>query len=243
MAYGEGRTRVNVSYAEVERAAIAILKSQNRRPTVETVREVLGRGSPDTISHALKRFWRDLGVRMEGDPAALTRMPAEIADLADGLWQRALKLASEAAKNDDNAARERLAQISIENEVRVHSLALREREIDTLARERERALADSRAHEQLLIKTLGRDQASLRAAEARVVELETQVAQFRQQIAALLAAAVTKSRARTKRPPNTAARRPRPSVAKARPAASRKARPQARARTGKRKQPSRGRTR
>ena len=71
---------MNVSYGEVERAAIAILKSEHR-PTVETVREALGRGSPDTIGSALKRFWRDLGVRIEGDPAALTRMPAEIADL------------------------------------------------------------------------------------------------------------------------------------------------------------------
>src|SRR5580692_11285737 len=101
-AYGKGRVRLNVSYGEVERTAIAILRSE-RRPTVETVREALGRGSPDTISSALKRFWRDLGVRIEGDPAALARMPAEIANLADGMWQRALKLAAEAAKNDDNA--------------------------------------------------------------------------------------------------------------------------------------------
>jgi hypothetical protein len=70
---------MNVSYGEVERAAIAILKSE-RRPTVETVREALGRGSPATIGGFLRRVWRDLGIRMEGDPAALTRMPAEIAD-------------------------------------------------------------------------------------------------------------------------------------------------------------------
>jgi plasmid replication DNA-binding protein KfrA len=195
-AYGEGRVRVNVTYGDVERAAIAILRSEHRRPTVETVREALGRGSPDTISHALKRFWHDLGARMEGDPAALSRMPTEIADVAEGMWQRALKLAAEAAKSDDNAARERLKHIEAENEIRAHSLALREREIDTLARERERALADSRAHEQLLIKTLGRDQASLRASEARVAELEAQVAQYREEIATLLAAAVTRNRGR-----------------------------------------------
>ena len=91
--YGEGRIRSNVSYADVERAAIAILKSE-RRPTVETIREALGGGSPDTIGDALRRFWRDLGARIEGDPAALTRMPAEIADLADGMWQRALNVSS-----------------------------------------------------------------------------------------------------------------------------------------------------
>jgi hypothetical protein len=222
-AYGEGRARLNVSYGEVERAAIAILKAE-RRPTVETIREALGRGSPDTLGSALKRFWRDLGARMEGDPAALTRMPAEIADLADGMWQRALKLASEAVKNDDNAARERLKQIEMENEIRAHSLALREREIDTLARERERALADSRAHEQLLIKTLGRDQASLRACEARIAELEAQNAQYREQIATLLAAAVARNRGRPKHstPPPKLPLRPHSHVKRSPPAANRK---------------------
>ena len=104
--YGEGRIRSNVSYADVERAAITILKSE-RRPTVETIREALGGGSPDTLGDALRRFWRDLGARIDGDPAALTRMPTEIAALADGMWQRALKLSSQAATHDDNAARER----------------------------------------------------------------------------------------------------------------------------------------
>jgi hypothetical protein len=197
-AYGEGRLRTNVSYGEVERAAITILKSE-RRPTVETVRESLGRGSPDTIGNALKRFWRDLGVRIEGDPAALTRMPAEIADLADGLWQRALKLAGEAAKQNDNAARERLAQIQVENELRAQSFALREAEWDTAARVRERALADSREHLLLLTKTLGRDQATLRARDSRIADLESQIEDYRRQIATLIGGAVARNRARARR--------------------------------------------
>jgi len=53
--------------------------------TVETIREPLGGGSPDTIGDALRRFWGDLGAPTEGDPAALSRMPAEIAALADGI--------------------------------------------------------------------------------------------------------------------------------------------------------------
>src|ERR1700675_3067019 len=127
-AYGEGRTRKNVSYGDVERAAIVILKT-GRRPTVETIREALGGGSPDTIADALKRFWQNLGARIEGDPAALSRMPPDIADLADGMWQRALKLAGEAAAHDDNAARDRLKQIQLENEIKKHSFDLREKEM------------------------------------------------------------------------------------------------------------------
>lgn len=195
--YGEGRIRSNVSYADVERAAIAILKSE-RRPTVETIREALGSGSPDTIGNALRRFWRDLGARIDGDPAALSRMPAEIAELADGMWQRALKLADEAAMHGDNAARERLERIQLENEIKKHSFDLREKELDTQARERERALADSRDHLLLISRTLARDQALLGVRDTRIAELETQVEQYRRQLAALIAAAVVRHRYRRK---------------------------------------------
>ena len=192
-AYGEGRVRVSVSYGEVERAAIALLKSE-RRPTVENLREALGHGSPETIGNALKRFWRDLGVRIEGDPAALTRMPPDIADLADGLWQRALKLASEAARNDDNAARERLAQLQLEAELRIQSFAVREREYDTAARARESALADSREHLLSLMKTLGREQATILAQQVRIADLEAQIGQWRLQLGALIAGAIAERR-------------------------------------------------
>jgi hypothetical protein len=249
-AYGEGRVRSNVSYGAVERAAIAILK-EARRPTVETVRDALGGGSPDTIGNALKRFWRDLGARIEGDPAALTRMPPDIADLADGMWQWALKLAGEAAKNDDNAARERLRQIEVENDVRAQSLALREKEWDAAARARERALADSRDHLLLVMKTLRREQATIEARDARIADLEAQIEQYRQQIATLIASAIAKNRGRSLRrkagagplpPVHRASRAPRkkplPKPARAKPgAASRASRP-LRKRKANRRQPS-----
>jgi hypothetical protein len=207
--YGEGRIRSNVSYADVERAAIVILKSE-RRPTVETIREALGGGSPDTIGNALRRFWRDLGARIDGDPAALTRMPAEIAEIADRMWQRALKLSSEAAVHDDNAARERLRQLEVENENKQRSFELREREIDAQARERERALADTRDHLLSLSKALSREQATNQAQERRIADLEAEVTQYRQQIGALVAAAIAEKRpAQRRRGPGTVNRAPR----------------------------------
>ena len=207
--YGEGRIRSNVSYTDVERAAITILKSE-RRPTVETIREALGGGSPDTIGNALRRFWRDLGARIDGDPAALTRMPAEIADLADGMWQRALKLSSEAAAHDDNAARERLRQLELENDIKQRSFDLREREIDTQARDRERALADARDHLLSLSKALSREQATNQAHERRIADLETEVVQYRQQIGSLIAGAIAEKRpAQRRRAPITVKPTPR----------------------------------
>jgi Plasmid replication region DNA-binding N-term len=202
--YGEGRVRSNVSYADVERAAIAILKSE-RRPTVETIREDLGGGSPDTIGNALRRFWRDLGARIDGDPAALTRMPADIAELADGMWQRALKLAGEAATQGDNAARERLRHLQVENDIKQRSFELREREIDSQARDRERALADARDHLLSLSKALSREQATNQAQERRIVGLETEVAQYRQQLGTLIAGAIAEKRpAQRRRAPRAA---------------------------------------
>ena len=203
-SYGEGRIRSNVSYADVERAAIAILKSE-RRPTVETIREAIGSGSPDTIGNALRRFWRDLGARVDGDPAALTRMPADIAALADGMWQRALKLAGETATHDDNAARERLRQVQTENEIKKRSFELREQEIDTQARERERALADAREHLLSLSKALSHQQATNQAQERRISDLEMEVAQYRQQIGALIAQTIAeKQSGQRRRPPKAA---------------------------------------
>src|SRR5471032_946136 len=101
-SYGATRERAaNISYADVERAALDILATE-RRPSVETVRELLGRGSPATIATCLKRFWRDLGIRAQGDPAALTRLPSEIVEAVESIWQRALALAGQSAQHDHN---------------------------------------------------------------------------------------------------------------------------------------------
>jgi len=138
-------------------------------------------------------------------------MPAEIADLADGMWQRALKLSSEAATHDDNAARERLRQLEVENEIKQQSFELRERENDAQARERERALADARDHLLSLSKALSREQATNQAQERRIADLEAEVAQYRNQIGALIAGAIAEKRpAQRRRAPGTVNPAPRP---------------------------------
>ena len=62
------------------------------------------------------------------------------------------------------------------------------------ARERERALADSRDHLLSTLRMLESDRVSLRAREARIAELEAQVEDYRQQLARLIARAVAKNR-------------------------------------------------
>jgi Plasmid replication region DNA-binding N-term len=226
--YGATRERgANVSYADVERAALDILAT-GRRPAVETIRAALGRGSPATIATHLKRFWRDLGIRAQGDPAALTRLPSEIVEAVEAIWQRSLALASQAAKSDDNAARERLEQIRIENEVRARSFDMRERELETAARERERALNEGRSQLNTLMSEIASNRATMGAQVARIMDLGAQVEDYRRQLATLIERAVTRNRTlaeRKRRPvdrpqsqtkpkrrvsPKKSARRPKP---------------------------------
>src|ERR1017187_4360062 len=208
-AYGATRERrANISYAEVERAALDILAT-GRRPAVETVREALGRGSPATIATSLKRFWRDLGIRAAGDPAALTRIPSEIIEAVEKIWQRSLALAAQSAKHDDNAARERLEQIRIENEVRSRSFEMREKEFEAAARERDRSLNESRSQVNMLMSELSSNRATMRAQVARIIDLGAQVEEYRRQLATLIERAVTRNRTLTARNPRPA-NRPKP---------------------------------
>jgi hypothetical protein len=208
-AYGATRERgANVSYADVERAALDIL-ADGQRPSVESIRTRLGRGSPATIATSLKRFWRDLGIRAAGDPAALTRIPSEIIEAVEKIWQRSLALAAQSAKHDDNAARERLEQIRIENEVRSRSFEMREKEFEAAARERDRSLNESRSQVNMLMSELSSNRATMRAQVARIIDLGAQVEEYRRQLATLIERAVTRNRTLTARNPRPA-NRPKP---------------------------------
>ena len=155
-------------------------------------------------------------MRAAGDPAALTRLPVEIAHLADGIWQKALTLASEAAKHEDNAARERLTQLQLENDVRSQSFALREREMDAATRGREQALREAREQIALLMRELGADRETMRAQVARITELSGELQAYRQQLGRAVTRAVAKHRSRVRGEPPAKSRVKRLSKAKTR---------------------------
>src|ERR1700722_19632775 len=110
-SYGHSRQkREDVSYAQIERAATDILKT-GVRPTVESVRKAVGGGSARTILDGLNRYWRDLGNQVAGTPDTLRRLPAVVADLAEGLWQRALSLATHATEASSTEAEADLTRL------------------------------------------------------------------------------------------------------------------------------------
>ncbi len=204
-AYGTTRDRgATVSYAEIERAARSLMAA-GERPTVEAVRKALGRGSPNHIATCMQKFWKNQAALNAGDPIALTRLPPELADAAIAQWEQALRLAQQTASYEDNAARASLEQLRRDTEVRARSVELREKEWDLAARIRERALAETREHVNVLLKELALGSAELRARETRIADLEVQLEQLREQLATVIARAIVKHRARPR-----ATRRPRP---------------------------------
>jgi hypothetical protein len=77
---------------------------------------------------------------------------------------------------------------------------------ETAARERERALADSRDHLLSTLRMLESDRAALKARETRITELEAQVEDYRRQLSLVITRAVAKNRALVERKPRSAPR-------------------------------------
>lgn len=193
--YGVTRDRgPTLSYGEIERAARSLMAA-GERPTVDSVRKALGRGSPNHITESMQRFWKDQAALNAGDPVALTRLPPELADAAVAQWEQALRLALQTARQENSAALAHLQELRRDVDVRVHSVELREKEWDLAARVRERALAEAREHVNLLVKELAIDRAELRARDARIADLEAHLEEHRQQLTTVIARAIARNRA------------------------------------------------
>jgi Plasmid replication region DNA-binding N-term len=194
-AYGIGRKRRRTfAYQEVEDAARKLMAAGSR-PTVESVRKVVGRGSPAFIAADLKKFWTKQSAIQAGVPAALAFLPAEIADAARAQWEQALLLAQQAAKSDDNEARAQLAQLKREAELRALTVDLREKEWRQVISDQEQSLEQTRELLSELMKTLDRERELRYQQESRIAHLESQINGYRRQLATLFASAINKHQA------------------------------------------------
>src|ERR1700690_1678067 len=110
---------------DVELAADALLRA-GERPTIEKIREKIGRGSPNTINPLLDAWWKALGSPLAPRPAAFHRLPESVAHVAEALWMQApdegrRRAALELRSTDRAPAADRQTL-----EVRSHVLSLRE---------------------------------------------------------------------------------------------------------------------
>jgi hypothetical protein len=133
------------------------LMAKGERPTVDGVREALGRGSPNHIAKSMRQFWKNQAAVTTGNPLALTHLPPELADAAVAKWEKALSLAQQTAQVDDSAARAHLEQLRRETTQHARAIELREKDWDLAARVRERALVEARDQINVLLKELAAD--------------------------------------------------------------------------------------
>src|SRR6202795_2492309 len=125
-----------VTAADVEGAADSLLRA-GHRPTIDRIREKLGKGSPNTINPLLDTWWKRLSARLDSGPAALHRLPESVAHVAEALWMQAL---DEGRRRAQLELQSRVRIVNEQNQslgVRSHVLTLREGELDSRLRDRE----------------------------------------------------------------------------------------------------------
>lgn len=100
-----------ITETDVWQAADALLLAGDR-PTIERVRQQLGRGSPNTVSPHLDTWFRGLGTRMKEPQAfaAPAAVPNSIQQAAVNFWQVALSNARTQVDSDLASERNGLAE-------------------------------------------------------------------------------------------------------------------------------------
>lgn len=103
MQFHSVRGARGVQVEEVWAAADAVL-AQGERPTIERVRQQLGRGSPNTVGPMLDGWYGSLAKRLAAGPvedagasAEADALPAPVLRAAKALWARALQQSQEQA--------------------------------------------------------------------------------------------------------------------------------------------------
>ena len=90
----------------------------------------------------LDASWKTLSARLDAGPQALHRLPESIAHIAEALWMQALDEGKRRAllEQRDSA---RLAELDMQRlELRSHVLTLREGELDSRLRDRDRTIEE-----------------------------------------------------------------------------------------------------
>lgn len=195
---GSGRAPRGVGAVEVALAADALLR-RGLRPTIERVRELLGRGSPNTINPLLDQWWNGLAARLSGGPDMLERIPASAFHVLEALWVQLQIAARDRAQAAVSAERGETQHSAQALEIRSQVLSLRESELNERLRrqdDRVRALEDQL---QSASMTVRRAQADTAGARQQARSLEAELAAATTKITALLTRAVVRERASAKK--------------------------------------------
>src|ERR1700692_1375727 len=161
-----------VTAADVEGAADSLLRA-GHRPTIDRIREKLGKGSPNTINPMLDAWWKRLSARLDSGPAALHRLPASVAHGAEALWMQALDEGRRRAQLELKSTHRAAAEQQQNLEVRSHVLTLREGELDARLRDREHTITDLNLQLRELTLLLRKEQATRESLSRQIAELQS----------------------------------------------------------------------
>ena len=194
-----------VTLSDVGHAADSLLRA-GERPTIEKVRAKIGSGSPNTVEPLLDAWWKRLAGRIEAGPAAFHRLPESVAHVAEALWMQALEEGRRRALMEQGMTNSVLAHDRERLELRSHVLTLREGELDSRRRDRERQYASLEIQLGELTLLMRKAEAGRDAQTRRVAELEAELSVMRQ----------SRSKLRRQIPPHptSAERRHRPNKAR-----------------------------
>lgn len=163
-----------ITSRDVELAADALLR-EGERPTIERIRERVGRGSPNTINPLLDTWWKRLAARLDAGPPALHRLPESVAHVAEALWMQALDESRRRAAQELNREARTTAKLELDLEVRSHVLTLREGEFQARLEARDRDVAELRLQVRGLELRARKDRATIDSQLARLADLENQL--------------------------------------------------------------------
>jgi len=113
----------------------------------------------------LDAWWKTLSARLESGPAALHRLPETVAHIAEALWMQALEEGKRRATLEE-LDKQRL-------EVRSHVLTLREGELDSRLRDRDRTIEVLNSRLRELTGALRKEQATREPLAQQMVALKT----------------------------------------------------------------------
>jgi hypothetical protein len=148
-----------ITQSDVSHAADSLLRA-GERPTIDKVRAKIGRGSPNTINPMLDAWWKTLSARLDAGPQALHRLPESVAHIAEALWMQALDEGKRRAALEQRDST-RLAELDKQRlELRSHVLTLREGELDSRLRNRDRTIEDLNLRLRELSGALRKEQAT-----------------------------------------------------------------------------------
>ena len=166
-----------VQEADVWAAADALL-AQGLRPTIERVRQQIGRGSPNTVSPMLESWFATLGQRLgvaQSDNAQ-DDVPENVLRLAQELWNSATQEAVAAAQKTLEERESALQASRLSHEADLEHMAQREKALHQQKQAMDEAMKLAQGQAQELSRRLDEMQQLAQDREAQLGSLRAEIA-------------------------------------------------------------------